>query len=129
MKTRNKKKLMGMLSLSILIGILIIVYTCVRFYEIPKYVRNATTEVANKMSSSFGESKCEAFLEQVSQWKLKCYSEDNGLRLVFSVYPNANSGYLVSNDFYLVALNKGAAIARNQSPDEGLMSYLKIHIE
>ncbi|MFU2318911.1 hypothetical protein [Rahnella sp. PCH160] len=89
----------------------------------PVYVRDALSAVSNKMSYSYGVSKCKAALNGDSQWEMACSSLLTPSTLTFTIQPADKAPYDVATSFYLTASNEPA----KKASGEGLLSYLMIN--
>ncbi len=91
----------------------------------PDYVLNAMSAVSNKMSYSFGISKCKSVQHDEVKWGIVCTSANTPTVLNFSVLPADKAPYDVATSFYLIASNEAA----KKSSREGLLSLLMINID
>ncbi|MFU2318245.1 hypothetical protein [Rahnella sp. PCH160] len=91
--------------------------------SVPDYVLDAQTAVSNKMSNSYGITKCKAKEQEVNKWDMSCVSENTPEVLIFSVQSSKEAPYDVPTSFYLVAGNDAAKKASGES----LLSYLMVN--
>lgn len=89
----------------------------------PDYVLDAMSAVSNKMSYSFGISKCKSVQHDEVKWDIACSSAYTPTALNFSVQPAEKAPYDVATPFYLVARNEAA----RKASGEGLLSFLMIN--
>lgn len=91
----------------------------------PAYVLDAMSAVSNKMSYSYGITRCKANQDRLEQWEISCSSVNTPTALSFSVLPSDKALSDVATPFYLIAKNEAA----KKSSNEGLLSLLMINID
>jgi hypothetical protein len=80
-------------------------------------------EVSNKMSYSYGISKCKPVQHDDVEWDIVCSSTNTPGALNFSVQPAEKAPYDVATSFYLVARNEAA----RKASGEGLLVFMLIN--
>lgn len=91
----------------------------------PGYVKDAMSAVSNKMSYTYGVTRCKASQGTPGQWSMSCSSANTPIALSFTVLPSDKALSDVATPFYLIASNEVA----KKSSGEGLLSFLMINTD